>query len=403
MQLIYAAICLISMRKSASARSWFPRQRKLEVAVGMSISPPQCQFGGAPCKTTTPTTVNLLQPKYDVADDRQRKEERHHAAAVQANKSRRDLEPLAPGDKVFMQPIDKSREWERGVVQMAAVEAMRWPAKERFSDGTDSSYDKTEPSQPTMSRSNQMPRERQSRLRPESQSLRFQASGDAEIKTVPRHFARANQVDRCMTLLHCAQRLTPWLVDTRGWWPQKLSAFLCLSATWHFNTSGRYMVECTRSIFSQSLQPAAAYLAISLLRPSGEKKQTFSVVSLQLTVQLPCLKVFSSFILLSRACQKRSFDDVRTVASGAEVGVKTRQADRSPQSLRSTKIRAWLPWRTARPETFCGVLATLVVWTARVSRSMELSIGCVRRPNGCVRRPNEKGRFFPFKPSSISF
>ena len=68
------------------------------------------------------------------------------------------------------------------------------------------------------------------------------------------------------------------------------------------------MVDCTRSIFSQSPQPAAAYLAISLhvLRPSGGKKQTFSVVSLQLTVQLPCLQVFSSFILPSRACQKRS-------------------------------------------------------------------------------------------------
>ena len=37
----------------------------------------------------------------------------------------------------------------------------------------------------------------------------------------------------------------------------------------------------------------------------------------------------------------------------------------------------------------CGVLATLVVWTARVSRSMELSIGCVRRLTGAFRRPNE--------------
>ena len=43
----------------------------------------------------------------------------------------------------------------------------------------------------------------------EQMSLRFQASGDAEIKTVPRHFARANQADRCITLVHCAQRLTP--------------------------------------------------------------------------------------------------------------------------------------------------------------------------------------------------
>ena len=38
----------------------------------------------------------------------------------------------------------------------------------------------------------------------------------------------------------------------------------------------------------------------------------------------------------------------------------------------------------------------LVVLTARVSRSMELSIGCVRRPNGCVRRPNEKVDIFLF-------
>ena len=50
----------------------------------------------------------------------------------------------------------------------------------------------------------------------QGKALRFQASGDAEIKTVPRHFARANQADRCITLLHCTQRLTPWLVDTRG-------------------------------------------------------------------------------------------------------------------------------------------------------------------------------------------
>ena len=109
------------------------------------------------------------------------------------------------------------------------------------------------------------------------------------------------------------------------------------------DTSGRYMVDCTRAIFSQTVRTAAAYFAISLLRPSGEKKQTFSLVSLQLTVQLPCRNVFSSFILPLRACQKRSFDDVSTVGAGAERGVKSRQTNRSPQSLRSTKIRAWLP------------------------------------------------------------
>ena len=42
-----------------------------------------------------------------------------------------------------------------------------------------------------------------------SDSLRFQACADAEIKTVPRHFARANQADRCINLLHCAQRSMP--------------------------------------------------------------------------------------------------------------------------------------------------------------------------------------------------
>ena len=71
-----------------------------------------------------------------------------------------------------------------------------------------------------------------------------------------------------------------------------------------------------------------------------EKKETFSVASLQLTVQLPCRNVFSSFILPLRACQKRSFHDVSTVGPGAERGVNNRQTNQSPQSLRSTKIRA---------------------------------------------------------------
>ena len=131
--------------------------------------------------------------------------------------------------------------------------------------------------------------------------------------------ALANHGDRCMNWLHCAQRSSPWFPDTRGL-TGTLSAFLCLSAR---DTSGRYIVDCTRAIFSQWVQPAAAYFAISLLSPSGETKQTFSVVSLQLTVQLPCLNVFSSFILLLRACQKRSFDDVSTVGARAERGVNT--------------------------------------------------------------------------------
>ena len=65
-----------------------------------------------------------------------------------------------------------------------------------------------------------------------------------------------------------------------------------------------------------------------------EKKGTFSVASLQSTVQLPCGNVFSSFILPLRACQRRSFHEVSTVGVGAERGVNNRQTNRSPQSLR---------------------------------------------------------------------
>ena len=204
-------------------------------------------------------------------------------------------------------------------------------------------------------------------------------------------FAQANQGDRCMSLLHCAHRSTPWLLDTRGCDRKHWVLFFAWALR---DTSGRYMVDCTRAIFLQSVRTAAMYFAISLLCPSGEKKQTFSVVSLQLTVQLPCLNVFSSFIFPLRACQKRSFDDVSTVGAGAERFVNTRQAVRSPQSLRSTKIRAWLPELTARPEMSCGVLATLVVWTARVGRSMELSIGCVRRLTGAFAARTRKVEFF---------
>ena len=187
---------------------------------------------------------------------------------------------------------------------------------------------------------------------------RFQACTVKKSRPCRGTFARANQANRGMNLLHCAQRSTPWLLDTGVGVNAKLSAFLCLSATWHFR---RYMVGCTRAIFSQSVRTAVAYFAISLLRSSGEKKQTFSVVSLQLTVQLPCRNVFSSFILPLRVCQKRSFHDVSTVRAEAERGVNNRQTNRSPQSLRSMKIRAWLPQLTARAETSCGVLATLVV------------------------------------------
>ena len=160
-----------------------------------------------------------------------------------------------------------------------------------------------------------------------------------------------------------------------------LSAFLCLSATWHFRSvHGRLH---SNNLFAVS---AAGCCVLRNLTTSsfGGKEQTISLSSLQLTVQLPCLNVFSSFILPLRARQKRSFDDVSTVGAGAERGVNTWQANRSPQGLWSTKICAWLFSPTARPETSCSVLATPVVWAARVRRSMELSIGCVRRLTGAL-------------------
>ena len=152
-------------------------------------------------------------------------------------------------------------------------------------------------------------------------------------------FARANQADRRINLLHCAERSTPWLLDTRG----------CDRNVECFSLFERY-VTLPVGTWSIALEQSFSSQCGRLLRTSHshtfvlrEKKQTFSVVSLQLTVQLPSLNVFSSFILPLRVCQKRSFDDVSTVGAGAEKGVNTRQADRSPQSLRSTQIRAWLP------------------------------------------------------------
>ena len=81
---------------------------------GLSTSPVQRLFGRR-TKTTTPTADSLLQPRYDIHEDRVLKEERRHAASVHANKTRKDLAPLAPGDKVYMQPLGRSNEWQRGM------------------------------------------------------------------------------------------------------------------------------------------------------------------------------------------------------------------------------------------------------------------------------------------------
>ena len=170
---------------------------------------------------------------------------------------------------------------------------------------------------------------------------RFQACTVKKSRPCRGTFARANQADRCMNLLHCAQRSTPWLLDTRGC-ERKVECFFLFEryVTLPVGTWLIALEQSSRSQCGRLLRTSQSHYFV--LR---EKKETFSVVSLQLTVQFPCRNVFSSFILPLRAChsQKRSFHDVSTVGAGAERGVNNRQTNRSPQSLRSTKIRAWLP------------------------------------------------------------
>ena len=201
---------------------------------------------------------------------------------------------------------------------------------------------------------------------------RFQACTVKKSRPCRGTFARPNQAERCMNLLHCAQRLTPWLLDTGGWCERKVECFSECFSSLHFFECFSFFVSLTLPVgtWLNALEQSSRSRCGRLLRTSPsyyfvlrEKKETFSVVSLQLIVQLPCRNVFSSFILPLRTCQKQSFHDVSSVGAGAERGVNNRQTNRSPLSLRSTKIRAWLPKATARPETSCacGVLATLVV------------------------------------------
>ena len=168
-------------------------------------------------------------------------------------------------------------------------------------------------------------------------SRRFQVCTVKKSRSCRGTFARANQADRCMNLLHCAQRSTPWLLDTRGC-ERKVECFSLFEryVTLPVGTWLIALEQSSRSQCGRLLRTSQSHYFV--LR---DQKETFSVVSLQLTVQLPFRNFFSSFPL--RACQKRSFHGVSTVGAGAERGVNNRQTNRSPQSLRSTQIRAWLP------------------------------------------------------------
>ena len=127
---------------------------------------------------------------------------------------------------------------------------------------------------------------------------RFQACTVKKSRPCRGTFARANQADRCMNLLHCAQRSTPWLLDTRGY-ERKVECFSLFEryvtlpvGTWLIALEQSSRRQCGRLLRTSQ----SHYFVLR------EKKETFSVVSLQLTVQLPCRNVFSSFILPLRAC-----------------------------------------------------------------------------------------------------
>ena len=105
---------------------------------------------------------------------------------------------------------------------------------------------------------------------------RFQACTVKKSRLCRGTFARANQADRCMNLLHCAQRSTPWLLDTRGC-ERKVE---CCSLFERYVTLpvGTWLIALEQSSRSQCgrlLRTSQSHYFV--LR---EKKETFSVESL---------------------------------------------------------------------------------------------------------------------------
>ena len=108
------------------------------------------------------------------------------------------------------------------------------------------------------------------------ETRRFQACTVKKSRPCRGTFARANQADRCMNLLHWAQRSMPWLIDTRGC-KRKVECF-SLFECYVTLPVGTWLIALEQSSRSQ----CGRLLRISqshnfVLR---EKKETFSVVSL---------------------------------------------------------------------------------------------------------------------------
>ena len=83
---------------------------------GLSSSPAQ-RLLGRRTKTCIPTTTSRLQQPYsNLQADRERKEEKQNELAKRLDQHRHDLPPLQPGARVWMQPIDKAKEWQPAVI-----------------------------------------------------------------------------------------------------------------------------------------------------------------------------------------------------------------------------------------------------------------------------------------------
>ena len=192
---------------------------------------------------------------------------------------------------------------------------------------------------------------------PFDKTLRFQACADAEIKTVPRHFARANQADRCIDLLHCAQRSTPWMLDTRGC-DRKVE---CFSLFQRYVTL-RHLRSVHGRVHSINLFAVSATgccVPRNLTTSSfGEKETNFFSSKFAVDSSTPLSKGLLLLYLTFKSMPKAKFWRCQYCRGRSRRRCQHSTSGPITASLRSTNTRAWLPWPTARPDTFCGVLAT---------------------------------------------
>ena len=162
----------------------------------------------------------------------------------------------------------------------------------------------------------------------------------------------------------------PWLLDTDGCDRDEcfplLECYVTLSVgAWSIALEQFFRSHCSR-LSSQSHD--------FVLR--GKRNKLFFGSKSAIDSSVPFYKRLLLLYLNFKSMPKASFWQCRCCRDRSRKS-NTWQADRSPEGLRLTKIRGWSPQPTARPETSFGVLATLVVWHALVSRSFQE--GCLWR------------------------